>query len=243
MTSPYRRRPPRALRLPPPSASNHPATGPDVPSERASGERHEGPPAVHANIAFRSPAPSWPLVETAARKPSRPYGKTPHHAPWRTGRGSTGVPQQSRGIAGQDLFGAGSKIATHSTCDVTGKMSRQGGSRITPGQEPFSAPPKGPSCARGVERASRPRATCWSVVAGEFMTPAGTAGRLVSTAQWPDRPMSEVVSCRVSSSSAEGRRPGWGERRPRPAGRTRRSSRARARMRRPAGQGGRGCGT
>ncbi len=35
-----------------PSASNHPATGADMPSERASGQRHEEPPAVHANIAF-----------------------------------------------------------------------------------------------------------------------------------------------------------------------------------------------
>lgn len=71
----------RLLRLPHPSASGHPATDPDMSSDRASGERHEGPPAVDANIAFQSPAPSWPLVETAGRKPSRTYGKTPHHAP------------------------------------------------------------------------------------------------------------------------------------------------------------------
>src|SRR5690606_7395812 len=62
-------------------------------------------------------------IKAAGRKPSRTYGKVPHHAPWRTGRGTTGDPQQSREIAGPSPFTAGSKIATHSTCEVIGKMS------------------------------------------------------------------------------------------------------------------------
>ena len=61
-----------------------------MPSERASGERHHEwhrPPCE-----YRDPEPGALLaaVETAGRKPSRTYGKTPHHAPWRTGRGTTG---------------------------------------------------------------------------------------------------------------------------------------------------------
>ena len=57
-----------ALRLPHPSASDHPATGPDMTSERASDERHEGPPAVHANITFqtRRPLGRWSKLQVGS---------------------------------------------------------------------------------------------------------------------------------------------------------------------------------
>ena len=79
----------------------------------------------HHASAF--PSPIEPQV---SQRPSdmRP---APRHAPMKAGRadplGTSGI----RELAGQRLFVAGSKIATHSTCDVMGNMSIENSFRRT----------------------------------------------------------------------------------------------------------------
>ncbi len=216
-------------------------TAPDSLPETASNERRGDLP-----LSLRR-SDNTPVVQPAT--PTKPQISgvrqalegAPRRAPLKSGWHDLSETGESRRTSRPDALCG--RLENRHTLHMRGHRKDVPTGRLSyiPGQGPFCAPPKGPSCARSVKRASRPRATSWSVIAGDFKIPASTANPLASTAQWPDRPMSEVVSCRVSSSAAV-RRPGWGERWPRSA-RTRRSSRARARMRRSVGQGGRGCGT
>jgi hypothetical protein len=96
------------------------------------------------NAQARQPARIDPSARPAERDGNR--SNAPRHQP-----------------AGQAPLSAGSRIATHSTCDVIGKMSEVGILGVTAGQAAFSTPPKGPLNARSVKRASRPRYALASV--------------------------------------------------------------------------------
>lgn len=56
-----------------------------------------------------------------------------------------------RKLAGQRPFAAGSRIATHSTCDVIGNVSQNDGRDIPAGQERFPGLPREPLCTQSVK--------------------------------------------------------------------------------------------
>jgi hypothetical protein len=103
-------------------------------------------------------------------------------------------------LAGQNPFTAGSKIATHSTCDVIGKVSEVGILGATAGQMAFATPPKGPLNTRSVKRASRPR-----YALPPFLRPIQCSAARVTAVHLSRGPVSGRAPAGIGVQSSHGR--------------------------------------
>lgn len=75
-----------------------------------------------------------PLHETARQPHAHVPREVPRDAATKTGRPTPPLPGEPEKLAGQMPFAAGSRIATHSTCEVIGNMSHVAGREETSGQ-------------------------------------------------------------------------------------------------------------
>ncbi|CAM5337736.1 hypothetical protein SCHAM137S_02257 [Streptomyces chartreusis] len=111
---------PTLARSPPDSThephSPLPHSQPDVPSERASHERQNCLARALHRPGTRPPSPS--LIEAAGQGRTSGKRPAPRHAPTETCPRDRPESLGIRKTAGQSLFAAGSRIATHSTCEV-----------------------------------------------------------------------------------------------------------------------------